>query len=240
MLVFQKKLLIDNFNTMTDFHKILGFDDVYDKSLTFTLPLFKKLGIKQNHTIAAESWYYVDLLNKNGIKSSWSDIFSWIVNLAKSRYPNIDFKVDDMRDFVLDKKVELITCMDWCINHVFSLKEVEETFQSVYNNLEDKWYFYFEFWTLEEVWNSKDYANEKNFVLEWYDIMQKERRFWNNIHNMLTVIKKDWEIIDILNAYHTSFDYDEVINLLKKSGFKKHIEVPSSNNITKNILAFKY
>lgn len=225
---------------MTDFHKLLDFDDVYDESFKNIFPVFKKLWIKNNHTIASESWYFVKLLNDNWIKSSGSDIFSPIVNLSKTRYPEIDFSVKDMRNFDLKQKVELICCMDWCLNHVFWLDEVFETFCSVYKNLEDRWYFYFEFWTTHEVSEINWEVRENKFFKQDFFITQTERRLWNNIHNMCTKIEKDWEIVDILNAYHTSFDYKTVLELLKKAGFKKHIEMSFSNEFSKKILAFKY
>lgn len=225
---------------MLDLHKMLWFDEVYDESFKNIFPIFKKLWIKNNHTIASESWYFVKLLNDAWIKSSWSDIFSWIVNLSKYRYPEIEFTVKDMRNFTLDPKVELISCVDWCINHVFSLEEVWEVFDSVYRNLEEKWFFYLEFWTEEEVSESNKLSTNKIFNIDWYNITQVERRLWNNIHNMTTKVEKDGEIIDILNAYHTSFNFESVISLLYKSWFKTHIELSFSTNYSKKILAFKY
>ena len=225
---------------MLDLHEMLWFDKVYDESFKNIYPIFKKLWIKRNHTIASESWYFVKLLNDSWIESSWSDIFSWIVNLSKYRYPDIDFSIKDMRNFVLETKVELISCVDWCINHVFSLKEVEDIFNSVYHNLESVWFFYLELWTEEEVSENNDFSTNKKYNINWYDITQVEKRLWNNIHNMMTKVEKDWEIIDILNAYHTSFNYDKVIDLIYKAWFKKYIELSFSTDYSKKILAFKY
>lgn len=225
---------------MLDLHKLLWFDNVYDDSFENIFPIFKRLWIKTNHTIASESWYFVKLLNDAWIKSSWSDIFSWIVNLSKYRYPEIDFTVKDMRNFTLSSKVELITCFDWCINHVFSLEEVWEVFDSVYKNLGDKGFFYLEFWTESEVSENNFFSTNKNYSISWYNITQIERRLSNNIHNMMTKIERDWEIIDILNAYHTSFNFEKVIKLLYKSWFKKHRELSFSTGYSKKILAFKY
>lgn len=225
---------------MLDLHELLWFDKVYDESFKNIFPILQKLWIKNNHTIASESWYFVKLLNDAWIKSSWSDIFSAIVNLSKYRYPEIEFTVKDMRNFTLTSKVELISCVDWCINHVFSLEEVWEVFDSVYRNLEDKAFFYLEFWTEEEVSDNNNFSTNKNFNISWYNITQTERRLWNNIHNMTTKIEKDWEVIDILNAYHTSFNFEKVIDLLYQSWFKKYTELSFSTDYSKKILAFKY
>lgn len=224
---------------MIDFRKILWFDKVYDLPFKKILPLFQKLNIQENHTIACGAWYFVNLMNQNGIFSSGSDISSWVLQVAENRYPHIDFSIKDIRDFSLEHKVELITCMDGCINHVFSTEEIEETFISVYKNLKDIGYFYFEFWTEKEVSNLND-TIKKEFKSEGYDISQKERRLENNIHNMLTVIKKDENIVDILNAYHTSFPEETVLELLSKVWFKKTIKLSFSTSYSKKILAFKY
>lgn len=225
---------------MLDFHKMLWFDKVYDETFVNIFPIFQKLWIKNCHNIASESWYFAKLLNDNWIKTKGSDVFSGIVNLSKYRYPEMEFSVKDMRDFVLDEKVDLIVCVDGCINHVFSLDEVFETFESVYKNLETKWYFYFEFWTENEVSEKNEFSTYKKFEIDGFQITQRERRLGNNIHNMMTKIEKDWEIVDILNAYHTSFNYEDVIKLLYKAWFKKHLELNFSDKFSKKILAFKY
>lgn len=225
---------------MLDFHKMLWFDKVYDETFVNIFPIFQKLWIKNCHNIASESWYFAKLLNDNWIKAKGSDIFSGIVNLSKYRYPEMEFSVKDMRDFILDEKVDLIVCVDGCINHVFSLDEVFETFESVYKNLEEKWYFYFEFWTEDEVSEKNEFSTYKKFEIDGFQITQRERRLGNNIHNMMTKIEKDWEIVDILNAYHTSFNYEDVIKLLYKAWFKKHLELNFSDKFSKKILAFKY
>lgn len=225
---------------MLDFHKMLWFDKVYDETFVNIFPIFQKLWIKNCHNIASESWYFAKLLNDNWIKTKGSDVFSGIVSLSKYRYPEMEFSVKDMRDFVLDEKVDLIVCVDGCINHVFSLDEVFETFESVYKNLEEKWYFYFEFWTENEVSEKNEFSTYKKFEIDGFQITQRERRLGNNIHNMMTKIEKDWEIVDILNAYHTSFNYEDVIKLLYKAWFKKHLELNFSDKFSKKILAFKY
>lgn len=225
---------------MLDFHKMLWFDKVYDETFVNIFPIFQKLWIKNCHNIASESWYFAKLLNDNWIKTKGSDVFSGIVSLSKYRYPEMEFSVKDMRDFVLDEKVDLIVCVDGCINHVFSLDEVFETFESVYKNLETKWYFYFEFWTENEVSEKNEFSTYKKFEIDGFQITQRERRLGNNIHNMMTKIEKDWEIVDILNAYHTSFNYEDVIKLLYKAWFKKHLELNFSDKFSKKILAFKY
>lgn len=225
---------------MIDFHDMLWFDKVYDESFQHVFPVFQKLWVRTNHTIASESGYFVALMQKNGIQSSGSDVFSSIVGLSKQRYPEINFSVKDMRDFRLDQKVDLITCMDGCINHVFSIEEVCEVFQSVYDNLKDRGYFYFEFWTENEVGNKSKSIIENISDIWDYHVTQKERRLWNNIHNMMTKIEKDGKIIDILNAYHTSFDYDTVMNWLKRTWFKKMKELSFSDGFSKKVLAFKY
>lgn len=225
---------------MIDFHKMLWFDKVYDETFVNIFPIFQKLWIKNCHNIASESWYFAKLLNDNWIKTKGSDVFSGIVNLSKYRYPEMEFSVKDMRNFVLDEKVDLIVCVDGCINHVFSLDEVFETFESVYKNLETKWYFYFEFWTENEVSEKNEFSTYKKFEIDGFQITQRERRLGNNIHNMMTKIEKDWKIVDILNAYHTSFNYEDVIKLLYKAWFKKHLELNFSDKYSKKILAFKY
>lgn len=222
------------------FQDLLWFNFVYDDIFNYIYPIFKKLNIEKSHMIASSSWYFVKLLNDNWIKSSGSDIFSTVIKGSLEKYPEMEFSVKDMRDFVLDEKVDLIVCVDGCINHVFSLDEVFETFESVYKNLETKWYFYFEFWTENEVSEKNEFSTYKKFEIDGFQITQRERRLGNNIHNMMTKIEKDWEIIDILNAYHTSFNYEDVIKLLYKAWFKKHLELNFSDKFSKKILAFKY
>lgn len=223
---------------MFDYSTLLWDNDVFDDTITFLGPILKKLNVQTNHTIACGSGYFVNLLNSLSIQASGSDIDIYRIELAKNNYPEYKFFLADMRNFSLETKVDCITCLDGCINHISSLIELEKVFQSVYKNLHSTGYFYFEYWTLDEVYGTKTYIEK--FEKQGYSIEQEEHRYGNNVHNMVTTIKKGDEIIRILNAYHTSFSDEDIQQLLSKAGFKKYYRLQASNQYSNKILAFKH
>lgn len=225
---------------MLDYYKILNWDtfsvDYFNYLHTNLLP---KLEVKTHHDLACGSWIFVDNMTKIWYESSGSNIAFDQIELAKKRYKNIDFLIKDMTDFSLEAPVDLITCNNDAINHLYSFYEWVELFRWVYNNLNNKWYFIFDFHTLEQINNAKKDElkyNKDNFLITF-----SEQWIGNNFY------RSSWRIIDkdsgkcikILKSYQTSFDENAVYQALKKVWFSRYSFLDISTSKRKYVIAFK-
>ncbi len=226
---------------MLDYYKILDWD-------TFSVNYFNylqknilpELCIKSHHDLACWSWIFVDNMCKNGYSSSWSNIAFDQIQLAKNRYPNLNFSIKDMTDFSLKNPVDLITCNNDAINHLYSFYEWEELFGCVYRNLNKCGYFIFDFHTLEQVRdeNENKKSHEKdNYLIDFY-----EKGIGNDFYRSAWKIidKESWECIKILKSYQTSFENDRIYSALKVAWFSDYVFLCKSDSTRKYILAFKW
>ena len=222
---------------MFDYYKMLWWDSFSEKYFDYLIELIKKINIETHHDLACWSWHFVWKMLKNNFFSTGSNISDEQIKIAQDRYWEKYFSVKDMTDFELDKKVDLITCNNDAINHLYSLSEWEELFTCVYKNLNEKWYFIFDFHTLDKINNTEKSINQ--YQLEEYDIEDLEESIWNNFYRSKAIIKFNNKIIKILKSYHTSFNYKNIMDILLLSWFRKYIELSISTKERKYILAFK-
>ena len=216
----------------------------------FSQDLFKKLEIflyewkvNKHLDLACGTGDFVYLMREIGINSFGTDISREMILKARKNYSGIDFKVADMRDFKSKEKFDLITCNFDSLNHLLKLSQWEETFQNVFDSLDDDGRFLFDINTLYTInnynkkfevviddceMNIKISSKGKNILV--FDIKSISN---NNPKKMIHEVVKE-----------TSFDYLKIKKSLLKIGFKKVIifnkELGISNSkVRKYILAEK-
>ncbi len=226
---------------MFDYYEVLDWDSFSKKYFLYVKEIvLKKNNILTHHDLACWSWYFVNQMLLNWIISTWSNISDEQISIAKCRYWQEYFSIKDMTDFSLDSKVDFITCNNDAINHLYSIEQWWLLFKNVYNNLNEKWYFLFDFHTLKKIKLLE--KNISNFSLSWFNILSSEEYIWNNFYRSNCVIYNnlDNSILKILSSYHTSFSEDEVYSSLLHSWFKNYRILSISNSNRIYILAFKY
>ena len=226
---------------MFDYYKLLGWDSFSEKYFEYVKKnILSNKSIFTHHDLACWSWNFVNRMREYGIESSWSNISHDQIEIASARYGDAWFSIKDMTDFSLDKKVDIITCNNDAINHLYSIKEWEKVFKKSYNNLNKVWYFLFDYHTLYKI-NNVDYSSGEMDTTD-YSINYFEASIWNNFYHSVGKIisKKDLNVKMILKSYHTSFEDTKIINGLLQAWFKKYVTLGLSSKNRVYILAFKY
>lgn len=73
------------------------------------------------------------------------DYSSSMIDIAKERTKECNFILGDMRDFILDKKLDSIIITGRSTSYLISNDDVNETFSSLHNNLNDNGIIIFDF-----------------------------------------------------------------------------------------------
>ena len=127
------------------FDTIMDFLD-YNKWINFT-----KDNIKHNSTIldlACGSGIFLLNMNLYNYPTDGLDLSSQMIDLCKDKifinHINCNLYTQNMTNFKIDKKYDNITCYFDSINHLNTLEEVKEMFNSVYNHLNDNGLFLFD------------------------------------------------------------------------------------------------
>lgn len=169
-------------------------------------------------------------LKKHGIDVFGSDISVNMLTVAKDKaydlgYDDMLFLNQDMQELELYAPVDTVVCILDSINHLSSKNQIQKTFTSVYENLNDKGAFLFDLNTLykhEFVLANNSYIYDmENVFCAWQNTFNAED---NSVDIALTFFEKSSEDNKYVryeeNFRETAYDNDEVIDMLKKAGFK--------------------
>ena len=98
-----------------------------------------------------------EILADNGIFSAGMDFSSGMIDIARSRNPQIPYEVADMTTFRPERQYDLVTCTGDAVNHISALSDVEKIFRNVYEYLTPGGYFVFDLLNENEVSDSEPF-----------------------------------------------------------------------------------
>lgn len=163
--------------------------------------------------------YFKKKFNCTGI-----DINKGILDIARKRFPNINFKKADMVNFKINKKFDIITCLFCSIGYVQNYKNLNKTLENFYKHLNPGGI------VLIEPWFTSQEYKEGSVHIDTYD--KEELKIcrmsyaWKKAN--LSIIQMDYLIaeknkgINHFSEVHKLglFEVDKTLELLKKAGFK--------------------
>lgn len=202
------------------------FDDImsqidYNDWLEFTLEYLKKNDKVLD--LACGSGTLAMLLNTNGYEVDGLDLSESMINIAKEKakmnHNNINFYVEDMTSFKLDKKYNVITCYFDSLNHLSTYEMVTKTFDRVWEHLEDDGLFIFDIFSLDAYKNSPGQVSEEALTCH-YD-WKIENLEPNILHHHLKIKDGENEYNEDYYEYYYSLEsmiFDPRFRVLQISG----------------------
>ena len=155
-------------------------------------------------------------LNDRGYSIMASDISDQMINIAKAKFPNINFFVMDMLDITVKDKVDIVCCFCDSVNYLSDINEVETLIKQVSNILNEKGRFLFDIHSIDRIAEFKEPFIEEGYLgdtpYQW-SIVGEENKLY---HHFVF-----WQQDNIVEEYHTQtiFDLTEVLKLLHKYNF---------------------
>ena len=107
-----------------------------------------------------------EILHKNGIQASGMDFSAGMIDIARSRSPEIRYDVADMITYRPDAQFNLVTCTGDAINHIPSLADVEQIFRNVYAYTSPGGYFIF------DILNENEVSTSEPFEMDFSDTIR--------------------------------------------------------------------
>ena len=158
-----------------------------------------------------------EILLDHGIAASGMDFSSGMIDIARSRNPQIPYEVADMTTFCPDKQFDLVTCTGDAVNHIASLTDVESIFRNVYQYLAPGGYFIFDLLNENEVSDSEPFEMDfDETTTVWF---QMTRPAENKVNLTIRVYENDIRQLEEV-IRETIHDVPSICDLLKKCGFK--------------------
>ncbi|MEN3044938.1 MAG: class I SAM-dependent methyltransferase [Candidatus Hydrothermales bacterium] len=170
-----------------------------------------------------------------------------MLKVAKRKMEKLNKKIflvlSDIRNFHFKLKFDAIFCFFDSMNYLLTKEELYNSFSCVYQNLESKGIFLFDMnsiFALKELWNTrKDIKIHKNFISIWENEWMEEEKI-SKLE--ITIEWKENGKEKYVKEIHFEKGYfiDEVVDLLKKAGFKnvnvyEHLKYSLPNSYTTRI-----
>lgn len=202
------------------------FSKIYDEygwdyfSLTMgksILDYFKvnNIIIKNNLDLCCGTGVLCDYFYKNNIKTKGIDISKYMLQIAKNKNNNIEFKNDNVLFYKDNEKYDLVTMTCDAINHLIEDGDLECLIKNVNKLLNENGYFIFDIYDKDKInFNKEIVSNRDNGIKVYYYITAKDSLINTNV-----VIKENDNFIYETNVIEKIYDLDYINNILEKNGF---------------------
>lgn len=139
--------------------------------------------------------------------------------LRQLRY-KVNFLKQDIRNFNLNRKYQYIFSFCDCFNYIIKEEEIRQSFENIYNHLEDKGYFIFD---ISTEYKLKEVIGEKTFTLNQDDVCYIWDNYINNniIEMYITFFVKEGRLYRRFDERHIQamHDTNKIVGILKEVGF---------------------
>ena len=158
-----------------------------------------------------------EILHKSGIQASGMDFSAGMIDIARSRNPEIHYDVADMITYRPEKQFDLVTCTGDAINHISDLADVERIFHNVYAYTSPGGCFIF------DILNENEVSTGEPFEMDFSDTIrvwfQMTRPGDKQVNLKIRVYEKG-NLQFEENIRETIHDPAIICDLLRQSGFE--------------------
>lgn len=150
------------------------------------------------------------------------DISKEMIDLAKQKdvTNKIDYQVKDMLDFNYNVKFDIVVCFMDSLNYINSLDNLKVIFNNVYNHLNDKGKFIFDYHLRERLIEFKEEYIEEGYVLD----TPYQWSICSDGDNLLSRFVFYEDILKSEEHIQYIFDIKDLMNILSDIGFKVKID----------------
>ena len=163
------------------------------------------------------------IFNDLGYDIRGFDISETMIEYAKSKNNKINFYIDDMLTFTLNDKVDLVVCYMDSLNYLSTLKQLEKVFINVFNCLENKGIFIFDYHSLDCINRYQVEYIEEGSVLD----VNYQWTITSDDNMLLTTFVFYEEYNRIEQHVQYIYDIDLIKDILIKVGFVVNITLLS-------------
>lgn len=173
--------------------------------------------IKTSLDLACGTGVLCEILHREGIEASGMDFSSGMIDIARSRCPEISYDVADMVTYRPETQFDLVTCTGDAVNHIPALTDVEAIFRNVYGYLAEGGYFIFDLLNENEVSDSEPFDMDfSDTIRVWFQMTRPEEK---KVNLKIKVYENGQEAFEE-NIRETIHDPAVICGLLEEAGFR--------------------
>jgi len=152
------------------------------------------------------------------------DLSKEMIELAKVKTDAASFHVQDMRTFKLDQKHDVVISLFDTINHLISLEGLKQTFQSVFDNLNEDGVYIFDVVTrelMDEMFPGGNFIDDRGEIMIIWEHEYDEDEEFDYIDTTFFIKQKNGMFKKITEEYIKKiFTVDEIVNTANEVGFQ--------------------
>jgi 2-polyprenyl-3-methyl-5-hydroxy-6-metoxy-1,4-benzoquinol methylase len=173
--------------------------------------------IRNSMDLACGTGVLCEILSANGIVASGMDYSAGMIEIARSRNPEIRYDVADMITFCPDAQYDLVTCTGDALNHIAELSDVQQIFRNVYEYLGPGGYFVFDILNENEVSDSEPFEMDfTDTTRVWFQMTRPEEKRVN----LKIRVYENGELAFEENIREKVHDPLVICDLLRECGFE--------------------
>lgn len=174
------------------------------------------------------------LLEDKGLDVTAFDLSADMIEEAKKKSSTVAFSVQDMRAFSYEQTFDGIICLVDSLNYINTIQELQGVFKLVYEHLNTKGVFQFDYHQLARLSEfSQEYIEEGIVLGTPYQ--------WTIVAEENTLLERFvfWEKEGIITEHHqqTIFPLEDIKKLMRQVGFKEisHMSIEDEKYIIRGI-----
>ena len=200
-------------------------DKTYHKEINYIHKKLIKLDNLRMLDIGCGTGKYTSLLSKYSSKVTGIDTSKSMIKIAKQKYPKTNFICEDINNFYIHRKYDLIICLFDVFSYLKTNKDINLFLKSVNRLLKKNKFFVFDFWFGPGIFNEPPKNKVKKITNKNFSLERKSVILHNKILSKIDV-KFEFKIKEKNNIKNFSeihsmryFFINEIKYLLEINGF---------------------
>ncbi len=216
------------FTVIAPYYDTLMDDVEYDKWVEYLRHILKDLGLKPKRILdlACGTGTISLKLARCGYSVTGVDLSKSMIEIArkKGEGKGVRFLVGDMRTINLGERFDVVICLFDSLNNLLTEKELQETFQRVYEHLEDRGVFLFDMNTiycLAYYWDDRSRVRENKGITSIWRTSYDQKLHISRLDISIYVPQGNlYKRLDETH-YERAYPIEVIDRLLKRAGFSK-------------------
>ncbi len=189
--------------------------------------LFRSYRVRKVVDLGCGTGEHAEALRRMGYEVLGIDNSSYMLEVAKKRFPNSKFQLANMQDFNVSSTYDALICLYGTFNYLLTTQEIQNALDSIYATLRPKGLL------ILEIWNSipiqkirKKPISPVNVCSVGSTIVKRNRGFRvSSENNNLVEVNFSFDInSQVIKDYHVMrvFEKEEIQNYLRQCKFEVH------------------
>lgn len=181
----------------------------FSEEIDFLSKIFSNQGIKTVIDLGCGTGEHVHALQEKGFEITGVDISETMIDIAKKRYTNSKFILEDLQKYKVENPVDSVICIFGTFNYLIKNEDVSESIENIKNNLMPEGLL------ILEIWNSYPVQRIKKKPIAPVSL--------SKVGNMMIKRNRGFRVTDTPDGFSNLVEVNFIYNLNQETIKDRHI-----------------